>query len=302
MNLEIYFRGFYVHLFKKYSEYLPRKRQIIPNTKQYYLQNLMLERNNTVIVVGIEGPKRLQLGSQQYTKLSKGQVILIFKKTARNQMVIRVGDFIELEDIMYQLQPKHVLNIPEYFSIKGDDYEAFFLDKGIDEMAPQFLAEKIFESQVKLAELSEIDYQEKRSQDLKKIGFSESETIEFKQQFPETAMEVAKELIAFANTEGGKIFFGVDDDGFVVGVENLEDLRLRVCGVARGNCEPALHPKFDVEKHNQKEVLIAEVDKSKYVHRRNDGKFYTRVGTSSIEMSIDELEDLIVQRRKARLH
>ena len=47
----------------------------------------------------------------------------------------------------------------------------------------------------------------------------ESETVEFKQQFPEKAIEVAKELITFANAEGGRIYFGVDDDGFIVGVE-----------------------------------------------------------------------------------
>ena len=300
MDLKIYFGRFFDHLFKKYSEYLPTKQKIIQNTRQYYLQNLMLERNSIVILVNIDSPKSLQIGSQQYIKLSKGQACLIFKKSWRKRMAIRVRDFTELEDIMYQLQPKHILNIPKYFFIQGDDYEAFFLDKGIEQLNPQMLAEKIFKSQLKSAELSEINYQEKRKQNLKNIGFSESETVEFKQQFPEKAIEVAKELIAFANTEGGQIYFGIDDDGFIVGVENPEDLHLRISGVARNNCEPALHPRFDIKKHNQIKILIARVDKSKYVHRRNDGKFYKRVGASSVEMSVDELEELIVQRRRAR--
>lgn len=264
------------------------------------MQKLVLKRNSIVIVVDIDSSKRLQIGSQQYIELSKGQTCLIFRKSWRNRMAIRVRNFNELEDTMYQLQPMYVLNIPEYFFIQGNDYEAFFLDEGIEQLKPQLLAEKIFESQLKSAELSEINYQEKRSRNLKNISFLESETVEFKQQFPEKATEVAKELIAFANAEGGRIYFGVDDDGFIVGVENLKDLHLRICGVARNNCEPALHPRFDTERHNQKEILIARVDKSRYVHRRNDGKFYIRVGASSVEMSVDELEELIVQRRKAR--
>jgi len=300
MNLEIYFKKFYDHLLKKYSEYLPKEQYIIQNTRQYYLQKLMLGRNDVIIVVKIDSSKKLQIGSQQYIKLSKGQTCLIFKKSWRNQMAIRVRNFDELEDIMYQLQSKTILNIPKYFFIRGDDYQTFFLDEGIERLKSQLLAKKIFESQVKSAELSEADYQKKRSRNLKNIGFLESETVEFKQQFPKKAMEAAKELIAFANTNGGRILFGVDDDGFIVGVKNPENVHLRICGVARNNCEPAVHPRFDIEKYDQKEILVVKVGESRYVHRRNDGKFYTRVGASSVEMSVGELEELMVQRRNMR--
>ena len=103
MDLKIYFERFYDHLFKKDSEYLPRKEHVIQNMRRYYLQKLMLARNNIVIVVDIDSPKRLQIGSQQYIELSKGQACLIFKKSWRNRMAIRVRDFNELEDTMYQL-------------------------------------------------------------------------------------------------------------------------------------------------------------------------------------------------------
>lgn len=51
--------------------------------------------------------------------------------------------------------------------------------------------------------------------------------IEFKRQFS-TGEKIAKEIIALANTQGGYILFGVDDDGSIYGVESekaeLDDL------------------------------------------------------------------------------
>ena len=43
------------------------------------------------------------------------------------------------------------------------------------------------------------------------IEDGESETVEFKRKFS-TSRKIAKEMIAFANTKGGYILFGVDDD------------------------------------------------------------------------------------------
>ena len=45
--------------------------------------------------------------------------------------------------------------------------------------------------------------------------FRESETIELKEVVVD---EIKKEIIAFANCDGGKLYIGVQDDGTVVGV------------------------------------------------------------------------------------
>ncbi|HQT92229.1 MAG TPA: ATP-binding protein, partial [Candidatus Kryptobacter bacterium] len=51
------------------------------------------------------------------------------------------------------------------------------------------------------------------------ISEGENFKIEFKRQFS-SIEKIAKELIAFANTKGGMILFGVDDDGTIYGVES----------------------------------------------------------------------------------
>lgn len=53
----------------------------------------------------------------------------------------------------------------------------------------------------------------------------ESENIEFKAKLTD---EIYKEVIAFANTDGGVIYIGVDDNGNVVGIDNVDDTYTRI--------------------------------------------------------------------------
>ena len=47
----------------------------------------------------------------------------------------------------------------------------------------------------------------------------ENTTCEFKREFTN---DINKEVIAFANTEGGKIFIGIEDDGTIIGVSEID--------------------------------------------------------------------------------
>jgi len=49
-----------------------------------------------------------------------------------------------------------------------------------------------------------------------KITFQESETIEFKSSFNEATIET---LVAFANTKGGTVYIGVNDDATIQGIQ-----------------------------------------------------------------------------------
>lgn len=51
--------------------------------------------------------------------------------------------------------------------------------------------------------------------------FRESETVELKSIVVE---DIKKEIIAFANCEGGKLYIGVQDDGTVVGLDDPDPL------------------------------------------------------------------------------
>ena len=51
------------------------------------------------------------------------------------------------------------------------------------------------------------------------VANGEGQYVEFKLRVPEPS-RFAKEVVAFANSNGGRVFIGVDDDGTIVGVKD----------------------------------------------------------------------------------
>ncbi len=67
--------------------------------------------------------------------------------------------------------------------------------------------------------------------------FQESETVELKAIVVE---DIKKEIIAFANCEGGKLYIGVQDDGTVSGLEDPDSASLQVSNMVRDAIKPDL--------------------------------------------------------------
>jgi ATP-dependent DNA helicase RecG len=65
--------------------------------------------------------------------------------------------------------------------------------------------------------------------------FRESETIELKEIVTD---EIKKEIIAFANSEGGSIYIGVKDDGTLTGVADPDGAALQISNMVRDAIKP----------------------------------------------------------------
>jgi predicted HTH transcriptional regulator len=90
----------------------------------------------------------------------------------------------------------------------------------------------------------------------------ESSTIEFKRKFT-TPEKIAKEITAFANTLGGYIFFGIDDDGSVVGVES-EKGEIEFIEIACNfYVEPPIEPEIDIVELEGKDIVVVYIPESK---------------------------------------
>ncbi len=95
------------------------------------------------------------------------------------------------------------------------------------------------------------------------IEDGESETVEFKRKFS-TSPKIAKEMIAFANTKGGCILFGVDDDKSISGVESEKSELDLIDTAARFYCEPEIKYTTEIIPFKTKDVvaiIIPESDK-----------------------------------------
>ena len=125
-----------------------------------------------------------------------------------------------------------------------------------------------------------------------KLTSLENELLEYKRAVDRDTLR--REIVAFANTQGGKIMIGVADDGIVAGVNGLtaDD----VSNMVRSGCVPPLAPKIDRKYHDGKEVIIVTVSPGQdRPYRTNGGTYYIRVGAIVRIPSISELIDLIVK-------
>jgi predicted HTH transcriptional regulator len=100
-----------------------------------------------------------------------------------------------------------------------------------------------------------------RRQLLELIEEGENIQCEFKRQFT-TPEKIAREMIAFANTKGGFLIFGVDDDKEVVGVDSEKSESEMIKDAAGNYCEPPLNYSIDFIELYGKEVVVASIPES----------------------------------------
>jgi len=125
----------------------------------------------------------------------------------------------------------------------------------------------------------------------------ESTTVEWKQSLSE-ADEMIETAAAFANTEGGRIFIGVSPDGKVLGVQIGKGTIEKLVNQIAQNTDPKVHPKVTTKKIDGKEVVIIEVKESHDHLVLAFGQPYKRVGRSTVKMSKDEYERLILEKHR----
>lgn len=127
------------------------------------------------------------------------------------------------------------------------------------------------------------------------IDQGENSSVEFKSS-DVRAESLAKEIIAFANSKGGVILIGVEDNKKISGLSSERNWEEWVINIARTNINPAIDVEYKEIKMSEKRVGIVSVPKGKdKPYQMNDGKFYIRVGSTNRIASINELMRLFQQ-------
>ena len=137
------------------------------------------------------------------------------------------------------------------------------------------------------------------------IAQGESKTLEFKRELPRFE-QIAKTVIAFANTSGGKLLIGVDDNGSLVGVDadSVLDIQDRIYASLYEQIHPTLRPEIYTSHVEDKLILIVEVFRGQSLpyFLKSKGKaegVYIRVGASNRPASLDYIAEL--ERQKQHL-
>lgn len=132
----------------------------------------------------------------------------------------------------------------------------------------------------------------------------ENSGVEFKRDVLQNH-DLARELVAFANFQGGAVLLGVEDDGSIFGTTR-DDLEQWVMNTCRDKIRPEIIPYFqwirDVEP--ARHVAVVQVEAGWTVHslwHNHRNIYYIRVGSQSREPSPEELERLFQQRGRFRV-
>lgn len=72
-------------------------------------------------------------------------------------------------------------------------------------------------------------------------------------------MPISKEVIALANTDGGTIYVGIDNNGDVVGVSNPDEAMAQIGNMIRDGIKPDLTAYSSIETVNENGVKMIRV-------------------------------------------
>lgn len=118
----------------------------------------------------------------------------------------------------------------------------------------------------------------------------EGKNIEFKRQYTD---DIKYAVLAFANTEGGTLYIGINDDGSVEGVENPDAVMLQVMNMIRDTIRPDITVAVDcsTELMENKHVVVLTIQRgvARPYYLANKGirpaGVYVRQGASSVPAS-----------------
>ncbi|OGC03959.1 hypothetical protein A2276_05010 [candidate division WOR-1 bacterium RIFOXYA12_FULL_43_27] len=113
------------------------------------------------------------------------------------------------------------------------------------------------------------------------LGQGEGQTLEFEKQVPPPE-DIARDIIAFANADGGKIVYGIDDKnkhllGAMIGDDFEDDIK----EILLKRCSPKIHVDIEIFNHGVKRIVIITVPEGDEKPYRTDDIAYIRDGAVS---------------------
>lgn len=123
----------------------------------------------------------------------------------------------------------------------------------------------------------------------------ESESVELKEILKE---DINKEVVAFANTEGGTIYIGIDDRGHEIGIQDVDESYTRLTNIIRDTILPdvTVFTKYELQNNSIIKITVAEGSAKPYYLKKNGMKptgVYVRQGASSVGATWEQIRQFI---------
>ena len=138
---------------------------------------------------------------------------------------------------------------------------------------------------------------------LEAIQLGATKILELKERLPHYD-QIAKTIIAFSNTSGGRLVLGVDNDRKIVGVHDDEVFELQdaIASIIYDRCAPNIIPEIYTQHIQGKTLLVVEVFRGNLLpyYLKAEGKHhgtYIRIGATNRKAGYDNILELERQRR-----
>ena len=120
----------------------------------------------------------------------------------------------------------------------------------------------------------------------------EKYNLEFKESISRTFL---KTVSAYSNYNDGKIIFGIDYDGNIVGINDLKEECIRIENMINDSIDPAPRFHIDVKKEDGKDLIILTVERGEETPYYYNNKAYKRTDSSTLEVDRFELRRLVLK-------
>ena len=108
-----------------------------------------------------------------------------------------------------------------------------------------------------------------------------------------------KSVSAFANTDGGSLFYGVNDDGVIVGLENPQADADFISEMIKARLDPVPEIQLIPIEHEGRTLLEVKVKAGVltpyYYYQDGTRTAYVRVGNESVECNAQQLLSLVLK-------
>lgn len=121
------------------------------------------------------------------------------------------------------------------------------------------------------------------------LQLGEGQNVEFKEGISGT---LSKEMVAFANADGGRMFIGISDDGKIAGFKKSNRITAIIQDFAR-NCDPTVKIHLSTIRSDGNDILVIDVPEGENKPYSCSDGYYLRVGPTCQKMRRDELIDFV---------
>jgi len=131
-----------------------------------------------------------------------------------------------------------------------------------------------------------------------------------RQEFKEILTDnLERDVVAFLNSKGGRIYIGMRKDGTVVGVDSAEEMQLHIKERFINNIRPGIMGLFDVfmEQHENKQVIVivlaGGIAIPYYIRQygRSEKGCFVRTGNATKPMTEEHIQSLMQHNKRDSL-